>query len=273
MSPTLTIAAQGGLCNRLRVVLSALFFSEESKASVRVAWAKNEECFAEFDELFMPINTENFCVTTGSWWLTPVSRYNLHLPTLVRAPFFDAQQKNFDPRQHGSLKEWTQKYKRLYLSTGYALLTYPTAVAKRLQPVATLQQRIADIVSLFTSRTVGIHIRRTDNAISIAESPIEAFEQAIDAEIAADSSVRFFLATDESGLKEKLSNKYPGRIIFQQTTAGRNALAGMQEAVVDLFCLAATHKLLGSYWSSFTDTAAELGGMPTEIIHSNNATR
>ena len=66
MSPTLTIAAQGGLCNRLRVVLSALFFSEEHNSAVRVAWSKNKECFAEFDELFMSIHTENFCVTKGS---------------------------------------------------------------------------------------------------------------------------------------------------------------------------------------------------------------
>ena len=273
MSPTLTIAAQGGLCNRLRVVLSALFFSEEHNSAVRVAWSKNKECFAEFDELFMSIHTENFCVTKGSCWLTPVSRYNLHLPALVRTLIFDAQQKNFDPRQHGPLEEWTKKDKRLYLSTGYSLFDYPTVVAKRLQPVASLQQRINNILSLFTTRTIGIHIRRTDNTISIAESPIEAFEQAIEAEIAADSSVHFFLATDEAGLKEKLSDKYPGRFVYQQTTAGRNSLAGMQEAVVDLFCLAATHKLLGSYWSLFTDTASELGGMPTEIIRSNSAVR
>ena len=39
----------------------------------------------------------------------------------------------------------------------------------------------------------------------------------------------------------------------------------MQAAVVDLFVLSKTRRLIGSYWSSFTDTAAELGNLPLTI--------
>lgn len=41
MTQHITVVAQGGLCNRLRVVLSALCFSEETGCFVRVEWAKN----------------------------------------------------------------------------------------------------------------------------------------------------------------------------------------------------------------------------------------
>lgn len=272
MTSSLTIAVQGGLCNRLRVVLSALFFSENSQSKVRLVWSKNQECFAHFEELFEPLQSEAFCIIPGQWWLTPVTRFNLHLPALLRLPFFDEQQKNFDPRQHGSLEQWVNQYPRLYLSTGYSLLDYPPAIAQRLRPVKALQQRIDAIVSRFTPHTIGIHIRRTDNAVSIAESPIEAFEQAIEEEIAGHPEALFFLATDEDGLKQQLSQKFPGRILYQTTSAGRDSLDGMCEAVVDLFCLAQTSQLLGSYWSSFTDTAAELGGIPLRIVRHNTET-
>ena len=59
---------------------------------------------------------------------------------------------------------------------------------------------------------------------------------------------------------------YPDRIITQRTQVRRDTLDGMREAVVDLWCLAATQRIIGSYWSSFTDTAAELRQIPLEIV-------
>jgi hypothetical protein len=40
----------------------------------------------------------------------------------------------------------------------------------------------------------------------------------------------------------------------------------MIEAVVVLFCLSRCHKLLGSYWSSFSDMAADLGSIKAQIV-------
>ena len=60
--------------------------------------------------------------------------------------------------------------------------------------------------------------------------------------------------------------EYPDRIITQRTQVRRDTLDGMREAVVDLWCLAATQRIIGSYWSSFTDTAAELRQIPLEIV-------
>ena len=38
----------------------------------------------------------------------------------------------------------------------------------------------------------------------------------------------------------------------------RNTLDGMQAAVIDLFCLANTNRIYGSYWSSFSEIAAQI---------------
>ena len=39
----------------------------------------------------------------------------------------------------------------------------------------------------------------------------------------------------------------------------------MHDARLDLYCLAATDKLIGSYWSSFTDIAADMRGIEKVI--------
>lgn len=274
MSPVLTIVAQGGLCNRLRVVLSALFFSRHTERNVTVAWAKNAECFARFEDLFYPLKTANFGVVGMSWWLTPVSRYNLHLPALLRWAFFDVQQKNFHPKVHGALQQLTSEQQRIYLSTGYALCDYPASSLSQLKPLEEVQRRIDALTAMFTAYTVGVHIRRTDNVCAIQSSPTEMFIEAMQAEVECHPQVRFFLATDDICVRELLQTHFPDRIIFQpMETCRRDTLEGMRQAVVDLFCLAKTQKLLGSYWSSFTDTAAEIGGMPLTIVKADGATQ
>ena len=81
----LTVVPQGGLCNRLRVMLSALSLSRRNDdLYVRVEWAKNAECLAEFGELFEPFSDSHFSITPRRWWHVPSMRSNLHLPTLWR---------------------------------------------------------------------------------------------------------------------------------------------------------------------------------------------
>jgi hypothetical protein len=46
----------------------------------------------------------------------------------------------------------------------------------------------------------------------------------------------------------------------------RGARQAARDAVVDLYCLAGCRKLLGSYYSTFTDTAAAIHGIPLEIV-------
>ena len=57
-----------------------------------------------------------------------------------------------------------------------------------------------------------------------------------------------------------LRELFPGKIISNETrTLKRDSVDGMHDALLDLYCLSATDKLIGSYWSSFTDIAADMG--------------
>ena len=264
----LVVAAQGGLCNRLRVVLSVLAFARgRGDVACEVVWNATRECRARFDELFEPVAAPSFRIRTGNWTERPVARANLHLPGLLRRLTFDGRLKNYRPEGPDGLRRLVDGHRRVYVSTCYQLFAYGPAELAALRPRPALQQRVEQLRAAFGWHTVGVHIRRTDHRVAIEASPVGAFLAAMDRELTERPDTAFFLATDDEEVKSRLCSRYAGRIVVQPIAENRrDSLAGMESAVVDLWTLAATQKILGSYWSSFTDTAAELGHVPLEII-------
>ena len=128
-------------------------------------------------------------------------------------------------------------------------------------PQDDIQNRIDEVVAGFSERTIGVHIRRTDNVVSIQSSPLEKFTSMMDAEIKKNSNTRFYVASDDDEVKKCLKTKYPDRIITLMDDPDRNSLEGMKFAVLDLFCLSKTKKILGSVGSSYSQIAAEIGGI------------
>ena len=263
----LTLVPQGGLCNRLRILLSAIQAKAQGVQPIRVEWGRDPECSAWFEELFVPVDMGGFRVVHRHWWAAPRTRRNLWLPVLLRLFMgYRVQRANYRPATDDDFFRLVRRGGRVYLSGGYALCHYSPDCVARLCPRPELMQRIERIKARFGRNTVGVHIRRTDNTVSMAHSTPEGFRRAMDREIKRDFNVRFFLATDDEALKSTLMQEYPDHIISQRAPLRRDTLEGMGAAVVDLWCLSATRKLIGSYWSSFTDTAAELTGIPLEVV-------
>lgn len=245
MTKRLTVVPQGGLCNRLRVALSAL----SAFPDCEVEWGRDKACYAYFDELFQPLKG----VVRRRWWNVPQTRRNLHIPALLRRWIYDAQLVN--------AKALPVVIDRpTYVSTGYALGPYGREWLQRLTPLDSIRRRIDAITAQFPPDIVGVHIRRTDNKKSWSHSSDEAFWRAMEA-----TGGTFYLATDDLDLRQALCRYF--NVITQPLSAvRRDTREGIEEAVVDLYCLAATNRLYGSYWSSFSDTAAELGNIPLSII-------
>lgn len=262
----IVLAPRGGLCNRLRTLLSLVEFPVPT--ACRVLWARNEECCARFDELFQPLDVERVSVEDSPWWAAVARRRNLRLPHVVRQlKGYEQYEDLRSPDTYLSLLERAAS-SRLFISSSTELRPYPRSAYDLLHPIPAVKERIDALKSQFAAHTVGVHIRRTDHRVSIAHSPTAAFLRAMDEAVRRDPAVRFFLATDDDALKQRLLARYPDRIITQSHAAPRHTLEGMRAAVVDLWCLAATQKLLGSYGSSFTDTAAEMGNVPLEVVTS-----
>lgn len=264
----LTLVPQGGLCNRLRAVLSAVSLVEEQRldADIRVGWCANDECASRFDQLFEPFDSPRVAIGERAWYDRPITRRNLHWPALVRMCRYAAQHSNTPPSPELLHHYFEAGRRSVYVSTGFAFCDYSPAYVRRLRPLPHLQQQIDTLCRGFDEHTIGIHIRRTDHVTAISESPVDLFEQAIDEAIAHDPDASFYLATDDNSLKQSLRRRHPRRIMAQDCHGTRSDLRGMEEAVVDLWTLARTSRIVGSFWSSYTDTAAEIGGIPLEII-------
>ena len=154
--------------------------------------------------------------------------------------------------------------RRVYISTWEHF--YPSHDYSLYTPAADIQARINALTAGFGARCTGVHIRRTDNTISMGKSTTEQFVTLMEDELKKYPDGKFFLATDDRSEEEYLKTLFPGKIISNEnSTLERSSAAGMKDAVIDLFCLASTDKLIGSYWSSFTDTAADMHGIEKVI--------
>jgi hypothetical protein len=132
-------------------------------------------------------------------------------------------------------------------------------------------QRIARVIDNYAGRlanSVGVHIRRrTEVNWVIENSPTQSFIDHMRAEVEADPNVEFFLATDDQREEANVTQAFPGRIFsYPKQSRRRDDQTGIEEAVIDLFCLARCRKVLGSWRSSFSETAILLGGRPGIMI-------
>ena len=268
MADLLTIVPFGGLCNRLRATLSAgqLARSETAK-NVQVCWSSDFECAAHFDELFESIDGEGFSVKHQTFWNARPLRRNLHLPYYLRRLRYGCQKIWIRPQNGEDIREIAARAKRVWVSSCHDMVGLSPADYQALRPLPALQAQIDALTQQFGTKTIGVHIRRTDHRDAIAKSPTEAFRQAIEREIDSDAATRFFLATDDIALKQQLQARYGEHIIAQpMDDCLRTTRRGIEQAVVDLYCLAATQKIYGSTTSTYTLTAANIGDIPLQEV-------
>ena len=134
------------------------------------------------------------------------------------------------------------------------------------RPLASILQEIDTRCSLFGTNTVGVHIRRTDNTLSIAQSPTRLFIERMKKEIEQNGDTTFYLASDSEEDKRSIVNRFGNRVFTSVHKADRNSLEGMQEALVELYLLSHTRHVLGAVHSSFSETAAQIGKISYELL-------
>lgn len=140
---------------------------------------------------------------------------------------------------------------------------YPaTPRLSHLCPAPALQALVDAKVATFGEYMVGVHIRRTDHTVSRAVSTTERFMALMTDEVVRQPRVSFFLATDDPDEEATLMQVFPNRIItYRKRTIDRNTTEGIQDALVDLYCLARTRRILGTVGSTFSRAAATLGNL------------
>jgi hypothetical protein len=256
----------GGLCNRLRAVASAVHLAQIQCGSVTIHWQSNTECNAYFDELFEKIDLPFVRICRLKSWrlpMLPARKKNLELPFIIRKYSYDKQLFISQDRLDDSLLK-TLKGKRFYICSGHSLSAHYSLNAL-FKPIPSLLERIRTIQSTFNPEIVGVHIRRGDHKKCIKQHSERDFFRSMDNELLRNPGIQFFISTDSNELKVRLMEHFGKAAICQIAELKRDSLKGMQDAVVDLWCLASTTRILGSRFSSYSDLAAELGNL--ELQH------
>ncbi len=262
----ITIVPVSGLGNRIRVVASAIKVAEDLDVKIRVVWQSAWDCRAGFEELFQPFSSGQVSICQGNFMDTPATKDNLLLPMLLRKFRYQTEFRCFRPSGAVDLRSLIGQGQSFYMDTCYALGPYSREHVRRCFRLRhDLEKQVEETAAGFPSRTLGIHVRRTDNRMAIKFSPLTAFRQKIDAMLDNGEVEGLFLSTDDDRVRDYFCKTYGSRLITRRVVLNRNSLQGMRDAVVDLWCLSRTSRLLGSYYSSFSETAAELSGIPLEI--------
>jgi hypothetical protein len=266
----ITVLPEGGLCNRLRVVASSLMLSQAVSQSLRVLWMQTPDFNARFDALFDTAGLP-FELQEGRAMSVPArallrSREGLARlrGVLVLGPA-QTEPGAFDIAQAaariGGRDVFIRTNSKLGGRTGMFAPFRPSGRA--LDELERLRPRLA--------ASVGVHIRRTDNLRATAESTLDRFESLMLAEqkLAQQHALPdplFFVATDEPAALGQLRRRFGDTVWeYPKRALARDNPVACVDAVVDLYALASTRKLIGSYWSSFTDTAADIRGIDCVI--------
>lgn len=265
----LTLVPFGGLCNRLTAIASAVALSRRRGAQLRVLWCRKAWCACRFEDLFRPLPADVALRSVGRLPLLMERNLPRNLRSMARVrralgwrSIDDFQNEDGRVSVEGRLPQDG----RVYISSCMALIP-DYGFEGLFRPNEAIQRRIDVLTSTFAHPIYGVHIRRGDHTTAMAHSPLTLFRERLHAILREEPQATFYLATDDARVKADLQAELGAHIVCNAPARlSRSSVEGMQDAVVDLWCLAATDKILGSYNSSFSIVAARLGGKELEVV-------
>lgn len=256
-----------GLCNKMRAIDSAVSFCAAYDIPLKVYWIRDKKLInCQFRDLFEPIKGLNlYEMDDLPFKLKQGRKSNFFLPNILRKlPYAGKIFRQFDIKtfknQGGDFKQLYDEHKRLVLFS-FSRFFATEKPYDIFQPIPLVQDMIAKETQDFNEYTIGVHIRRTDHKLAIKNSPLGLFELKIEEEIAKDTRANFYVASDCSTTKKYLVDKYGKAIHTNFEPGDRTTLKGMYRAITELYTLSKTHKIYGSYGSSFSGTACILAGI------------
>ena len=270
-SGVILVEPQSGLCNRMRALDSGIELGQRVGQDVRVIWHRNEGLNCAFDALFeKPEGVDE--VVEVNYGLGPVGRIARGVVRIAREGCLRATGVPTlylrDPIPGENLSD---RYIEMARQHGLSIRTCHRFM-QRQQAFAQFRpsRQVSDAVAVYEERlaySVGVHIRRTDNIEAIAHSPIEGFVSIMRKEVAKDEKTEFFVATDSMEALSTLKGVFGEAVFFHSKgSVERSEPQAIVDAAIDLYCLARCRKLIGSYWSSFSEVAWQLGGIDKVIV-------
>lgn len=266
-SGCITVVPGGGLCNRMAMLDSALALGRVLGRPVRVLWRLGHQLNCPLERLFEPLpGIERVGHVHNDRALGRLSLRTRQLWANLRGTDTWRRRELYVMREDpAAVLERARHSPRLRIR-GDTRFWEDGPLFQGFRPVSTLARRI-EVASRGLDGAVGVHIRRTDHVLAMQRSPVEAYQEALRAERRAKPGTRFFVATDDPEVLRMLKEEH-GDAVTHTTprSLDRNQPEAIEDAVVDLWCLASCRSLIGSIASTFSQTAWQLRGIPHQLI-------
>lgn len=289
-APILVVNPVGGLANRMRAVAAAVSLAHDVMlpndsdikpyGGLKLIWLRNWELNARFEDIFTPLSDDMPHIDYPSalkyelMYSVPRKR-NLYVTSMTLRRFglvmIGGTPRFADMTASDSLMANVSRYLRdgrnCYIQAGTPFHDFTPDLYRALfRPSAKVRALVNEHLEQLGSNPTGVHIRRTDNIISRKHSPDELFVDKIKQIISTDDSARIYLATDDQSTKIRFREIFGSHIVFSRSAADRDSVGGIIEAAAELYTLAACDRIYGSWYSSFSEAAAMLGGKPLEQL-------
>lgn len=273
----LVVNAIGGLGNRIRTIAACNGLAALTNRRLQVIWRNNSDVAADFTDIFMPLPDEIELRQPGGmeyvlFWQIPRKK-NLYLSSLTQhLRFSKTFSDNFDLGRLGSfgenlLKEVKNCNGNILISSGCgAEFGMDKQIRSLFFPSQNVESLVRKNTEKFNHDTIGVHIRRTDNRLSIDKSPLHLFSEEMRKIIDIKPGTNFFLATDDRNVMENFVKEFGSRIICGDNNASRTSREGIIRGTADMWSLSKTSMILGSFYSSFSEIAATLGNIPLWVL-------
>lgn len=270
----ITLVPVGGLANRMRAIESGISLSHKTKSELIIIWFKDWGLNCTFHELFEKICDPAVKIREATWKDKLLNdrprKKNLFIPQIFQKMNYDTifyETEVADKTIHNTdFYELCKEKKDIYLASFSLFYSHEQNGLPHFRPVSSLKKEIEEVTKTFNEHIIGVHIRRTDNIVSINGSPTEAFVNRMKEEIQKNCDTTFYLATDSEEEKENMKNIFGERIITSSFKADRNSTRGIKNAVVEMYILSSTTRILGSAGSSYSIIASKIGNIPYEAI-------
>ncbi|NEQ45239.1 MAG: hypothetical protein F6K00_17430 [Leptolyngbya sp. SIOISBB] len=258
----------GGLCNRLKSLVSAQRFAAKYHLEPQLYWPVGGACGGHFRDLFTnqitELSPEEFGVIFSEVEQSSLYKF-LSTWSLLVFPEDNIPEGFSRQSSSGTGRDINYEYNRIPTSVRKSILPY----FQTLQPVESIQDEVQEFSQRFSDTTISAHIRSWVSDDPIGQSRAKLFDikcvyKAFDRFPDRD----FYVASDSPQVIESLRERYGQRIYYydaEEFTGRRNSAAGMQKALVELYLLARNPVLIATWNSTFSETAWWLGGAHAQV--------
>lgn len=275
MLKKLVIIPISGLANRMRAVASGVSLARKVNKTPVVIWHRDAGLNASFSDIFQAGQVPFEVIEPGALKFNCLfempRKRNLYLSAL--APLFDRKIRifqdvngNFVSDDKEIEKIASRPDRDVVITSGLLFAPVDRELMNSIFTISpAVEERIKEIKrGLIPS--AALQIRRTDNRNSINNSPLEAFQKIAARLVRKQPDIRIFLATDDEETKHSFQKDFPDNVFFNPHKAVRNSREGIIDAAAELYIMSECPEIYGSYWSSYSEVAALIGGRKLKVV-------